>query len=91
MQSKRPIRAKRDLLDQKWLTYFLIFVLLLLIAIFVLSLRYQDSIVRHAKRLLHHAKQLLNRKKSEPPRPRPMGMRQSEKAAPTPSFSLCIA
>ncbi len=91
MHASKPIRTKRDLLDQKWLTYFLIFVLILLIAIFVLSLRYKDSIVRYAEQLLHNVKQLLHRKKTVPTRPRPIGMWQSEKAALVPTFSLCLA
>jgi len=52
--------------DQKWLTYLLTFILILLIAIFVLSLKYQDWMIDHVKKLLI-------REKPPPPKPRPRG------------------
>ena len=72
MRARRPIRIERDLLDKEWLTYFLTFILILLIAIFALSLKYQDSIVQYVKGLPQHVKRLLhNRAKPSVPRPRP--------------------
>ena len=63
---RRPIRTEKNLFDQKWLTYLLTFILILLIVIFVLSLKYQDRIVEYVKKLLI-------REKPPPPKPRPSG------------------
>ncbi len=63
---RRPIKTERSVFDQKWLTYLLTFILILLIAIFVLSFKYQDWMVDHVKKLLI-------REKPPPPKPRPRG------------------
>lgn len=54
--SKRVGQSKGDLLDQKWLTYLLVFILIVLIGVFVVSLRYQDALVRYAKDFVQRAK-----------------------------------
>ena len=64
MQARRPLssrirREKGNLLDQKWLTYLLTLILILLIAIFAVSLTYQEKLVQHANDLLQRAKKAL--------------------------------
>ena len=64
MQARKPLpsrtrRAKSDVLDQKWLTYLLTLVLILLIAIFAVSLTYQEKLVQHTKDFLQRAKKAL--------------------------------
>ncbi|MDE0298209.1 MAG: hypothetical protein OXN17_06225 [Candidatus Poribacteria bacterium] len=53
---RKSRRSKGDLLDQKWLTYLLVLILIALIGIFVASLRYQDALVRYAKDFVQQAK-----------------------------------
>ena len=54
--SKRVGQSKGDLLDQKWLTYLLVFILIVLNGVFLVSLRYQDALVRYAKDFVQRAK-----------------------------------
>lgn len=56
MQAKPPNRRtrgttdrERDLLDQKWLTYLLTFILVLLGAVFVLAVTRRDWLIHQAK------------------------------------------
>lgn len=63
MQAKHPIRGtrriinkERDLLDQKWLTYLLTFILILLVVVFVLAATNQAWMVEQAKWLVKQAK-----------------------------------
>ena len=56
MQAKYPIRRtrrtinkERDLLDQKWLTYLLTFILILLGGIFVLAATRREWVIHQAK------------------------------------------
>ncbi len=58
--SRRVRRSKGDLLDQKWLTYLLVLILIALIGIFVVSLRYQDELVQYAKDFVQRAKEALS-------------------------------
>ena len=65
MQSRKRLpsktrRSKGDLLDQKWLTYLLVLILIALIGVFVVSLRYQEAVVRFAKELVQRAKDALS-------------------------------
>lgn len=65
MQSRKRLpsktrRSKGDLLDQKWLTYLLVLILIALIGVFVVSLRYQEAVVRYAKELVQRAKDALS-------------------------------
>ena len=53
---RRTRLSKGDLLDQKWLTYLLVLILIVLIGVFVASLRYQDSLIRYAKDFVQLAK-----------------------------------
>lgn len=53
---RRTRLSKGDLLDQKWLTYLLVLILIVLIGVFVASLRYQDALVRYAKDFVQRAK-----------------------------------
>ena len=59
---------KGDLLDQKWLTYFLAIVLILLVLVFVvlLSPTYKQYIVDIAKTLFYGKKQEAPRPKASP-------------------------
>lgn len=59
-ESRRVRRSKGDLLDQKWLTYLLVLILVALIGIFVVSLRYQDELVQYAKDFVQRAKEALS-------------------------------
>ena len=70
MQTRPPISRrrykKRDALpDQKWLTYLLAFVLILLIAVFVVlaNPKYKNMVVEYIQGVLHREKKV--------PRPRP--------------------
>ena len=63
MQAKYPIRRtrgiinkERDLLDQKWLTYLLTFILVLLVAIFVLAVTRREWLIHQAKWIFKSAK-----------------------------------
>ena len=56
---RRSRRSRGDLLDQKWLTYLLVFVLIALVGVFVASLKYQEAVVRYAKDFLERAKDAL--------------------------------
>ncbi len=63
MQAKHPIRGtrrlitkERDLLDQKWLTYLLTFILILLVVVFVLAVTNQAWMVQQAKWIFKQAK-----------------------------------
>lgn len=56
MQAKQPNRRtrgttdrERDLLDQKWLTYLLTFILVLLGVVFVLAVTRRDWLIHQAK------------------------------------------
>ncbi len=56
MQAKYPNRRtrgiidrERDLLDQKWLTYLLTFILVLLGVVFVLAVTRRDWLIHQAK------------------------------------------
>ncbi len=53
---RRTRLSKGDLLDQKWLTYLLVLILIVLIGVFVASLRYQDALVRYAEDFVQRAK-----------------------------------
>ncbi len=53
---RRTRLSKGDLLDQKWLTYLLVLILIVLIGVFVASLRYQDALIRYAKDFVQRAK-----------------------------------
>lgn len=67
LASKRRIqKAKGDLLDQKWMTYFLAAVLILLIAVFVVlsSPEYKKWVVDTARSVFYGTR------KQEAPRPR---------------------
>lgn len=72
MKSRRNVaqRAfnKGDLLDQKWLTYFLAIVLILLVLIFVvlLSPTYKQYIVDTVKSVFYGGKQKAPRPKAAP-------------------------
>ena len=59
---------KGDLLDQKWLTYFLAIVLILLVLVFavLLSPTYKQYIVDTAKTLFYGKKQEAPRPKASP-------------------------
>lgn len=63
--SRRRHRKKSDVLDQKWLTYLLVFILILSIAVFVVlsSPKYKKQITEFVKGLFHKEKKV--------PRPRP--------------------
>jgi hypothetical protein len=63
MQAKHPsprtgriISRERDLLDQKWLTYLLTFVLALLGVVFVLAATRREWIIDQAKWIFKFAK-----------------------------------
>lgn len=56
------------------MTYLLTFILILLVAVFVVSVKYQSWIVQHAKLMVQHIKQLLGIEKPPPPKPRPGGV-----------------
>lgn len=63
MQAKHPsprtgriISRERDLLDQKWLTYLLTFVLALLGVVFVLAATRREWIIDQAKWIVKFAK-----------------------------------
>ena len=63
MQAKYPIRRmrriinkERDLLDQKWLTYLLTFILVLLGGVFVLAVTRREWIIHQAKWIVKSAK-----------------------------------
>lgn len=58
--SRRTRPSKGDLLDQKWLTYLLVLILILLTGVFVVSLRYQEALVRYAKDFVQLAKDALS-------------------------------
>ena len=62
--TRRPIWKERDLLDQKWVTYFLTFILILLLAVLIVSWKYRDWVVQTTRQLLHP-------EPPPPPRPRP--------------------
>lgn len=56
MQAKYPnrktrgrINGERDLLDKKWLTYLLTFILVLLVAVFVFAVTRRDWLIHQAK------------------------------------------
>ncbi len=56
MQTKDPnrrtrgiVNRERDLLDKKWLTYLLTFILVLLGAVFVLAVTRRDWLIHQAK------------------------------------------
>ncbi len=56
MQAKYPIRRtrriinkERDLLDYKWLTYLLTFILVVLVTIFVLAVTRREWLIHQAK------------------------------------------
>ena len=57
---RRTRPSKGDLLDQKWLTYLLVLMLVLLTGVFVVSLRYQETLVRYAKDFVQLAKDALS-------------------------------
>lgn len=59
---------KGDLLDQKWLTYFLVVVLILLVLIFVvlLSPTYKRYVVDTVKSVFYGGKQTAPRPKASP-------------------------
>ena len=57
---RRTRLSKGDLLDQKWLTYLLVLILIVLIGVLVASLRYQDALVRYAKDFVQRAKDALS-------------------------------
>lgn len=48
-RTRRIISKERDLLDQKWLTYLLTFILVLLGAIFVLAATRQEWLIHQVK------------------------------------------
>lgn len=61
MQMRNPVltkmrRAKGGLLDQSWLPGLLTVILILLIAIFAVSLRYHENLVQYAEIFLQRAK-----------------------------------
>ena len=65
MQSRNRVpsrtrKSKGDLLDQKWLTYLLVLILIALIGVFAVSLRYQEAVVRYAKEFIQRAKDALS-------------------------------
>lgn len=63
MRTKAPIHRtrgiinrERDLLDQKWLTYLLTFILILLGGVFVLSVTRREWIIHQVKWIVKFAK-----------------------------------
>ena len=72
MKTRRNITKhtlnKADLLDQKWVTYFLAIVLILLVLVFVvlLSPTYKQYIVDTAKSVFYGGKQKAPRPKASP-------------------------
>jgi len=57
MQSNRQAQTKKGILDQKWVTYALALLLIVLIVVFAASLRYQDEIINFFKRLFRFGKE----------------------------------
>ena len=62
MQSDRQAQPPKGILDKKWVTYALTLLLLALIAVFVVSLRYQAEVIDFFKNLFRLGKK-------EPQRP----------------------
>lgn len=64
----KHVLNKGDLLDQKWLTYFLAIVLILLVLVFVvlLSPTYKQYIVDTVKSVFYGKKQVAPRPKASP-------------------------
>ena len=64
----KHVLNKGDLLDQKWLTYFLAIVLILLVLVFVvlLSPTYKQYIVNTVKSVFYGKKQKAPRPKASP-------------------------
>ena len=52
----RTINRERDLLDQKWLTYLLISILVFLVAVFVLAVTRREWLIYQAKWIVKSAK-----------------------------------
>ena len=48
-RTSRIINRERDLLDRKWLTYLLTFILVLLVAVFVLAVTRREWLIHQAK------------------------------------------
>jgi uncharacterized membrane protein len=48
-RTRRVINRERDLLDQKWLTHLLTFILVLLGAVFVLAVTRREWLIHQAK------------------------------------------
>ena len=63
--SRRQFKKRNALPDQKWLTYLLAFILILLIVVFVVLANptYKNTVVEYIKGVLHKEKKV--------PRPRP--------------------
>ena len=48
-RTSRIINRERDLLDRKWLTHLLTFILVLLVAVFVLAVTRREWLIHQAK------------------------------------------
>ena len=74
----KHIANKGDLLDQKWLTYFLVIVFILLVLVFIvlLSPTYKQYIVDTVKSVFYG-------KKQEAPRPKASPVKFQQPASPT--------
>ena len=55
-RTRRVINRERDLLDQKWLTHLLTFILVLLVGIFVLVVTRREWVIHQAKWIFKSAK-----------------------------------
>lgn len=55
-RTRRIVNKERDLLDQKWLTYLLTFILLFLGAIFVLAVTRREWLIYQVKWIFKTAK-----------------------------------
>lgn len=51
MHNKKQQRQKDGILDQKWMTYLLAFLLIVLIGVLVVSLKYQDEMINFLRDL----------------------------------------
>ena len=55
-KTSRIINRERDLLDQKWLTYLLTFILAFLAAIFILAVTRREWLIHQAKWIVKYVK-----------------------------------
>ena len=68
---RRRIQTQKGLLDQKWFTYLLTCILILLVVVFVVSVKYQAWLIQQAKALVKRVRIMLGIDERPRPKPRP--------------------